>query len=401
MPVTDASERPATIFISAAEPSGDLHGASLIAAVQRRRPGTRFVGLAGPKMQQAGCRVLRDLTQDSVMLLGVASRVGDGVALLLDVDRFLAGHRLAAAVLIDSPTLNLPIAQRVRARRLPVFYYIAPQVWAWAEHRVHRIRRRVDRLATILPFEEAYFRGHGVPAVHVGHPLFDSAAVREPDPECVAALRRRGRPILSILPGSRSHVIREVLPGQLEVAAAVAREHPELAVLISAAGDAARTVIDPIVRTAGALAPHVDVCTPEIIAAADLVLVASGTATLVVARYRKPMIVMYNASRWFYEWIGKHLIRTRYFSLVNILAERELVPEFMPYYRSTDPIARVALDLLGSSARLEAMSAELDALIRPIAQPGASDNAARELLDLIDSRTSRRPVPSGSAHRIW
>jgi len=389
------------IFISAAEPSGDLHGASLIEAVRRRRPGARFVGLAGPRMQRVGCQVLRDLTRDSVMLLGVAAKLHEGVSLLCQVDRFLAGQRLDAAVLIDSPTIHLPIAHRAKARRLPVFYYIAPQVWAWAEHRVAKIRRRVDRLAAILPFEEAYFRGHGIPAVYVGHPLFDSPAVREPDPTEVAALRRAGEPIVAVLPGSRPHVIREVLPGQLEVAEGLTRQFPRLGTLVSAASSEARDVIDPIVAGSRLPSPVISSRTSEVIAAADLVLVASGTATLIVAAYRKPMIVMYNASRWGYELIGKHLITTRHFSLVNILAGRELVPEFMPYYRDTAPITEAALRMLRSDQVREELTGELDALIAPLAKPGAADNAARELLDLIDTKGRPRPVPAGSTHAVW
>jgi lipid-A-disaccharide synthase len=401
VPPNARNKQAPVVFISAAEPSGDLHGASLIEAVRRRRPATRFVGLAGPRMQRAGCEVLYDLTRNSAMLLGVVGKLREGVELLCRVDRYLAEHRLDAAVMIDSPTLNLPFAHRAKARRLPVFYYVAPQVWAWAEYRVGKIRRRVDRLATILPFEEAFFRGHDIPAVYVGHPLFDSDAVREPDPRRVADLRQRGDPVVAILPGSRSHVIDEVLPGQLEVAAAVRRSFPRAAVLISAAHHEARSTIDAVLAGSAIQPAAIGEDTPEIIAAADLVLVASGTATLVVAAYRKPMIVMYNASQWGYRLIGRHLITTPHLSLVNILAGRELVPEFMPYYTSTRPITDAALAILRSEERKQELTRQLDELITPIAKPGAADNAAAELLDLIDSRNEHRPVPAGSTHAIW
>jgi lipid-A-disaccharide synthase len=371
------------VLISAAEPSADLHGASLIGEVRRRLPGVEFVGVGGPLMAQAGCRLLADLTTESSMLLGALSLVGRAWKLLRRLDRLLAEEPFDLGVVIDSPTLHLPLAKRLKRRQVPVLYYIAPQTWAWAEYRTRKLAKRVDRAAVILPFEQEYFRTKGIRADYVGHPLFDVLAERTVDRGCVARLREAGGPVVALLPGSRRQVIREVLPGQLEVSRRILRRFPEARFLLSAASETAEREIGALLAGAG---PAVEVHqghNPEIISAAELVLVASGTAALEVAYYRKPMIVMYNHSRWGYELIGKHLINTKYLSLPNILAGREVVPEFMPYYRRPDPIAAKAIEMLSTPQTLERIATELDELISPLATTGASANTADIVVDML------------------
>jgi lipid-A-disaccharide synthase len=389
------------IFISAAEHSADLHAASLIEAIRRRRPSASFVGLTGPRMQALGCETIQDMTTGSAMLAGAFLKVGTGLAMFSRLDRVLASRPPNLAIVVDSPTYHLPIARRCKARGLPVLYYIAPQVWAWAEFRVNKVRRRVDRLAVIFPFEQEYFRGHGVDAVYVGHPLWDALARRRVDQAFVAAQRRAHDLTVALLPGSRRHVIREVLPGQLEVAAVLSRRFPRLGLMVSAADEHAQAMIAPMVRASGLNAPvhldrHID-----LINAADLVLVASGTAAVETAYYHRPMIVMYNASRIGYHLLARWLIRTKYFCMVNILAGRDIVPEFMPYYRSTEPIAAKAVELLGSPSLRRQMSEALARLIDPMVKTGASDNTAAEAIDLLDRSYRRRTAPAGSTHIIW
>jgi lipid-A-disaccharide synthase len=244
----------------------------------------------------------------------------------------------------------------------------------------------VDRLAVILPFEEAFFRSHGIPATYVGHPLFDSLAERPPDPEAVAAIRARGQPVVAVLPGSRRHVVQEVLPGQLEVVDRIRERFPEAHIGVSEANPRVADVIDRAVASCGLPATKYRGQNADLLAAADLALVASGTATLEVAYRHTPMIVMYNANRWAYRLIGRWLLRMRHLCLVNIIAGREVVPEFMPYYTSTRPIAARALELLDDADARLAMSNDLAELIDPLAQPGASGNTARMLLEMLDAR---------------
>ncbi len=389
------------IFISAAEHSADLHAASLIEAIRRRRPQARFVGLTGPRMRRLGCQTLQDMTTGSAMLMAAFLKVGSGLKMFSRVDRFLSRTPLDLAILIDAPTYHLPIARRCKARGLPVLYYIAPQTWAWAEFRVRKVRRRTDRLAVILPFEQEYFRRHGVDAVYVGHPLWDALTRHSLDTDFIAERRRGSDLVVSMLPGSRKHVIQEVLPGQLEVARVILRRFPRLGLMISAADEQAKTIISEMVRASGLDIPIFTGRHIELINAADLVLVASGTAAMETAYYHRPMVVMYNVSRLAYNLFGRWLVRTKFFCLVNILAGRELVPEFMPYFRSTEPIAEQAVGLLSDAGRRAKMAAELQDLIDPIVKTGASDNTAMQALDLLDRHGGRRFRLAGSQHTIW
>ncbi len=385
--MNDAACNSPRVFISAAEQSADEHAAAFIAAFLRRQPDATFVGLAGPAMRAVGCECFHDMTARSAMALAAVRRVPEALGLLRRLKTLLAHQPFDAAVVVDSPTLNLPIAKLCRRRGIPVLYYIAPQTWAWAPWRNGRIRKRVDRLACIWPFEEDWFRADGIDATYVGHPSFDRLLAAAPDPERIRSLRTDAAPVIALLPGSRRHVIQEVLPGQLEVAVALARRFRRIRFLLVVANEAVREQIERQTAPSGLSQRLTLLSGPTdrtaAILAADLALVASGTVTLEVAYHATPMIVMYNAGRWAYQLVGRWLISTRFLSIPNILANREIVPEFMPYYRSTDPITATAVEWLSSPGKLERVRQELRDLIQPIVKPGAADNAASELEKLL------------------
>jgi len=373
--------------MSVAEQSADEHAADLIQAYRRRRADAAFSGLAGPAMRAAGCTGYYDMTARSAMAGAAFARVPEAVRLLRRLKGWLDASRFDAAVMVDSPALNLPIAKLCRRRGIPVLYYIAPQTWAWASWRVRRVRNRVDALACILPFEEAYFREHGLTAEYVGHPTFDRLMSTTVDQDRVAELRGSAQPLVVLMPGSREHVVREVLPGQLEVAQALKTRHPKARFLIVPANETIRQMIDSRLRGMPR-SDRIDLLPgpgdrAAAICAADLVLVASGTATLEVAYYQTPMIVMYNASRWAYLLLGRWVISTPYLSLPNIIAGREVVPEFMPYYRTTDPIIARAVEWLGTPGALERVRRELAEVAKPLQKRGAAEHAARMLDGLI------------------
>ena len=371
------------IFISAAEPSADLHGASLIRACLGICPDARFAGVAGPNMVAAGCQQVFDMTRHSAMLLSAIRAAGHARAMLKTAERCLRDHPCDGAVVIDSPTLHLPLARRAQAAGVPVMYYIAPQMWAWGSQRIRKLRNRVDRVAVILPFEEEYFRNRGINATYVGHPLADQLAETSVDRATVSEIRGRGRPVIALLPGSRKHVVKAVLPGQLKVAERITASIPEATFGLSVAGPQVAPVIEGLLAHCRAPVrsyPEHHTC---LIQAADLVLVASGTSTLEVALHRRPMIVMYNSSRLFYHLVGRWMIHTPYLSLPNILAGREIVPEFMPYYTSTRPIADRAIELLRSNELREKMLEDLEATTAPLRGGQASRRAAAMLLDMV------------------
>ncbi len=380
---TGATPTGPEILVSAAEPSGDLHGASLIRAVRKLLPGAGFSGVGGPQMRAEGCAIAADFTQHASMLLGSLGLIGKGMRTLGEVETLVRTRRPRLGVMIDSPMLNLALAKRLKKHGIPVLYFIAPQTWAWAEYRIGKVRRRVDRMAVILPFEEAYFRQHGLEATYVGHPLFDALAARQADESMVAEMRGEGGPVVALLPGSRQQVVREVLPGQLEIASHLSRRFGGCRVLLSLAGEPVREIVEGLVARSG-VRVHVHMGrNGEMIRAADLVLVASGTATLEVAYYHKPMIVMYNHARVLYNLVGRWFIATKHLSLPNIVAGRTIVPEYMPYYTSTAPIIAEAVEMLANRAKRERISQELRELMTPLVRTGASENTARIVAEIV------------------
>ncbi len=391
------------IFISVAEQSADEHAAALIRAFGEQYPGATFHGLAGPAMQAAGCECLYDFTRRSAMAMAALRRIPEAYRVLGQIKQSLHlgtedGMRPAydAAVMVDSPALNLPIAKLLRRRRIPVLYYIAPQTWAWGPRgwRNTRLRKRVNRVACLWPFEQPYFRAAGIQATYVGHPSIDRLLAAKVQERRIEELRSGAAPVITLLPGSRSHVVDEVLPGQLDVAAAIAGRFHRARFLIVAASEDVRT----LVRT------HIDRLRPGMarfsevpvlcgaadraaaIRAADLVLVASGTVTLEVAYHGTPMIVMYNAGRWSYQLLARWLITTKHLSIPNILAGREIVPEFMPYYRTADPIAARAIEWLSTPDTLARVRRDLVETVKPLMKPGAAKNAAKELAATLEGR---------------
>lgn len=339
------------------------------------------------------------------MLVGAVRLARQAYGLLRRVSATLRKETVDLAILVDSPALHLPMAKRLRRVGCPVLYYIAPQLWAWAPWRIRKVRKRVDQLACILPFEEDYFRRRGVAARYVGHPLVEQMAAAQPTPDEIARFRTGAGPVVACLPGSRKHVIEEVLPGQIEVARAIALRHPSASFVFAAASGAALTQISTRMV---AEAFHWQVVAnqlPAILSAADLALCASGTATLEAACHGVPMVVMYNGSKWGYRLVGRFLISTPHLSLVNILAGRRVVPEFMPYYDSTEPIAAEALDILDNPARRAAMQADLRAVVTSLGTSRAAEQTARMALEMIeragrpDGNPSRRDRGHGAGSR--
>ncbi len=378
------------IFVSVAEQSADEHAADVVRAFRELVPEATFAGLTGPALAAAGCDCFTDMTERAAMAFGALKRVPEALLLLRRLKTFLRDGGFDAAMVVDSPALNLPIAKLCKRSGIPVLYYIAPQTWAWGPPgwRNRRVRARVDRLACLWPFEEDYFREAGIAATYVGHPTIDRLLAQRVDEARVAALREGASPVVALLPGSRMHVLAEVLPGQLEAAEALQIRYPRIRLLFVAANDAARETIERglkgLKRQMHAIVVAGAADRGAAIRAADVALVASGTATLEVAFHATPMIVMYNSSRLAYHLVGRWLLRTPYLSIPNILAGREIVPEFMPYYRTVDPIVARVVSWLSSEELLRRVRQDLTTAIQEILKPGAAANTARVLTELLE-----------------
>jgi lipid-A-disaccharide synthase len=403
--MSNATAKPARVFISIAEESADAHAAALLRTAAKLLPNCHFYGLTGPRSVAAGAETLFDLSAHAAMLTGTFSIIGRAWKALRLVERAWQATPPDLVVLLDSPELHLRLARRARERGLPVLYYIAPQTWASREGRNRQIAETVDRLACILPFEEHYFRRVSIDAEYVGHPLFETLRGEAPDAAIVESLRSGDGLVVALLPGSRRHVIDAVLPLQLEIVRRLRTEGVDLRAVISAVSEERGEQIRSHTADSGVPAEIVVNDNASVLTAADLVLVASGTATLHVAYYRKPMVVLYEAGRvlsTLYRPLGRLILKTPHLSLVNILAGRRVVPEFMPFVRDLDQVARVTRRLLTDDGWRNLMIAQIDEVVRPLENTSASDNVCRIMEQMLERRRVQqhgsRPghVPQGA-----
>lgn len=364
-----------TLLLVAGETSGDLHGANLSRALRALDPSIRLVGAGGPRMREAGVELVDDTTAYATI---------GAVDAFRQMHRYLRLYRLLgsallrwrpdACVLIDYPDFNLRFAGRAHDLGVPVIYYISPQVWAWRAGRIREIRQRVRKMLVIFDFEEAMYREHGVDAVFVGHPLLDRIP-SERDRRLRDELGVGSSPLLGLLPGSRPSQFRRLMPRMAEAARLIRAEIPEARFVVGCA---------PKIDPKPAMRPGLDVVwnrTPEVMSAADLLITASGTATIEAAIHGTPMIVTYVLNPLMVA-VAKRIVRVKNYAMVNLVAGREIMPELYQSKAKPELLAREAVAIL-REGRLPRMREELAEVRRRLGRPGASDRAAREVLGAI------------------
>jgi lipid-A-disaccharide synthase len=400
------------VFFSVGEPSGDLHGANLIAALRQRLPQCEFVGFGGPRMAAAGCRLHADLTELSVMwLTRVIAKLPRFLQLLRQADAYFRAERLDAVVLIDYPGFNWWVARRAKARGIPVVYYGTPQLWAWASHRVAKMRRFVDHVLCKLPFEQDWFRKRGCHATYVGHPYFDELRSRRLDPSFVD--RQRGLPgaLVTILPGSRRQEVEGNSHSFLLAARRIVAAVPGVRFAVAAFNEPQAEFVR---QAAAALGVPVDVHvgrTPELIHAADCCLACSGSVSLELLYHAKPSVILYQISRTGY-LIQRRFRRSRYITLVNLLTAKDvatkspaheydpadpgdahvLLPEYLSCTDKSEQLAGHVIEWLTDRTARERVAAGLEQLREQFGQGGASRRAADYLAAVLQGQ-----VASGTA----
>lgn len=374
----------AGIMIVAGETSGDLHGAHLVQALRELRPDLAFSGMGGPALAAQGVEILFDAGRMAVVgILEVLSHLKDIRAAKQVLENFLRERRPELLILVDYPDFNLLLAAKARKLGIPVFYYISPQVWAWRAGRVRTIRRLVDGMAVILPFEEEFYQRYDMKVDFVGHPLVDElAGVMNAGEQRPTA----GPPLIGLLPGSRRREIAAMLPLFLAAARRLKASHPEVSFVIPLAPGLDRRLLlaHGLAEAAGLaieLAPSED--RHRRMAACDVVLAASGTVTLELALLGVPMVVSYRVAALTY-LLGRLLIKAPYASLVNLVARREVVPELLQGAATPEAISRELEQLLTDPARRQKMLDGLALVRQRLGGPGASRRAATKVLALLD-----------------
>ncbi len=375
------------IFLSAGEPSGDLHGANLIRALRRRHPSVECVGLGGDRMTAAGARLLYPLCELSVMWFArVLAQAPRFLQLISRVDRWFRHQRPDAVVLIDYPGFNWWVARRAHFHGIPVFYFVPPQLWAWAGWRVHKMRRLVDHVLCNLPFEEQWYRARGVSARLIGHPYFDELAEQRLDAAFLANQQARGGDVVGLLPGSRKQEIERNGPTLVRAAAHIHQARPDTRFLVACCRPAHQVMIEEHLRRQRSLPIETHVGrTPEIIELACACVAVSGSVSLELLWRQTPSVIVYRIGALDLR-LGRMFMTTPYISLVNLLADKALFPEFLTDRCEAPRIADHVVDWLSDAAAYGQLCAELRALRQRVAVPGACDRAAEFILETTSSR---------------
>jgi lipid-A-disaccharide synthase len=386
---------PRRVFITVAEVSGDKHAAQLIHSLRELDPTLLIEGLGGPEMAAAGAIIHRNTVTRAAMGWRGALRAAEIYGILRWTRDHFDKFPPDLLVGVDSPSMNFHFARAAHERRVPALQYVAPQLWAWAPWRMKKLRKWVDHVACILPFEEDYFRAHGVNASFVGHPLFDELPPRRETP---AAERFPHRPpVIGLLPGSRKSEAQANFPKLLEVAGRIREAFGEAKFLVPTTAGTHPVVEQLLKSRESAAQPPIEVGQDKfdaMVPRCDLCITVSGTATLHVASFNVPMIVVYRANPIVWHAAGRWLIPARTFALVNLLAKNtaasgvtgpggHTVPEFVPWIGSIDAVANLAIESLHHPEKLEAQRRALSQLVGALDHPGASMNVARLALGMI------------------
>jgi len=390
------------LFFSVGEPSGDLHGANLIRELARREPSVSVLGFGGPRMAAAGCEVLQDMTELAVMgLFPVLAKLPRFFALRERAEEYLRRERPDAVVLIDYPGFNWHVARAAKGLDIPVFYYGLPQLWAWGERRVRKVRELVDHALCKLPFEEQWFRDRGCNATYVGHPYFDELRAQRLDHPFLDRLAmQRGR-LVTILPGSRTQEVKSNLPQLLRAAERVQSEVSGVRFAVASYNEPQAALARRLVARSKIAAEVHAGHTPELILSAEACLATSGSVSLELLYHARPSVVLYHVPPWTYA-VLRRAVKVRYITLVNLLTadqlhadaehpglyqrgvaghEHVLLPEYPTWRDKSTELAAHVIEWLTDEPARQHVIAGLAALRDRVARGGASQAAAEYILN--------------------
>jgi lipid-A-disaccharide synthase len=379
------------LMIVAGEASGDKHAAHLVTALKTLSPQTQFevFGSGGVEMRAVGVETLIDVRELAIMgVLEVAAAFPKFLRVFRQLRAAANERKPDAVILVDWPEFNLRLAKKLKRDGHRVFYYISPQVWAWRSYRVQQIKRDVERMLVILPFEKAFYEQHGVQVEYVGHPLLDSVRVTKKRAEfCQQYGLDPARPVIALLPGSRRKEVSYILPPMIAATKELHPTYPELQFLLALAPTIARPQIEAHCQALSNLTV-IENDTYNAVAAADLAVVASGTATLETAIIGTPLIICYRASQLNWQ-LFTPFIKVPFVGMPNLIAGREIAPELLQNQFTGTNLARHLIALLQDPLRLAQAKTDLAEVVAKLGAVNASERAAEVILTSLHEQTNR------------
>jgi len=371
-------------MIIAGEASGDMHGASLVREMLNINPALRFYGIGGKKLREEGVELLADASEMAVVgLTEAVSKLHNIFKTMGKMKKSMDERRPDLVILIDYPDFNLPLAKAASKKGIKVLYYISPQVWAWRKGRIGKIKKTVNKMAVILPFEVETYRREGFTVNYVGHPLLDMVKAGSSKQD----LRKKfdlaqDKLTISILPGSRIAEIRKLLPELLRASEILKKEFPDIQFVLPLADTLDEKTVNEIIGRFNIEIKIISGQTYNAVSCADFALVASGTATLEVALLKVPMIIVYKVSLLSYV-VGRLIVDVKHIGLANIIAGKTIVPELVQGDANGERIAREALAILKSEETKRKMIKELEIISAKLGEPGAAIRTAKLALDML------------------
>jgi len=374
-----------TVFIVAGEASGDLHAGKLAENLRKLQPSVRMLGLGGEQMRAAGVELLFHVEQLSFMgFFEVLSHLPFMRKVMKTTVDALRREKPDVLILVDYPGFNLRLAKKARTMGLKVMYYISPQIWAWGKNRLGKIKSTIDKMVVILPFEEELYRKAGVDVEFVGHPLLEEIDFN-PDKEafCGRLNIPPDKLILGLLPGSRPQELRRILPIMLKSAVAVMKDSPQIVPVVGLAPTLKKEQIEPYFRSSTTEFRVTQRDIYELMRHSHLMMVASGTATLESAIVATPFVTVYKTSFLTY-LLARRMITIPYIGLVNVVAGRKIVPEFVQNQAGPEVIAAELLSFLKDEDKYNHLKGELGKIKGKLGEPGASRRAAQIACDMMN-----------------
>jgi lipid-A-disaccharide synthase len=364
-----------TIFIIAGEESGDIHGAKLVQEIRKLNPTIRFIGHGGDKMKIAGVKVIEHISALSVVGFTEAIRRLPYIRKVMkDTIRLIKKNNPIRIILIDYPGFNLNLAKKIQKFKIPITYFILPQVWAWKENRALKIKNFTDQALSIIPFEKAWFNERGIGIDFVGHPFVD---IKKPDINKDGFFSKHSlalnKPLLTLLPGSRQQEINRHWPIFIDVINKLHGIFPNVQFIV---GKAPYVILPACPKFV-----HIEKDDPRLtMNFGDAGIIASGTATFEAAILGLPTVVCYKTSNITY-WLGKQLAKVEYLSLINLIAKRQIVPEFLQHKMTPENLIKAIVPLLSNTPERKKMVGGYKQITKELGTPGVYPRAAKLIVE--------------------